>query len=191
MIIGLVGVIGSGKTYTRDQYVAKGFTAIDFKDALIEMAEDLVGFKITDYDRFKRTLVGLPDHDNTLPADKYPPHVLTQDVLARYPTALTGRVLLQRLGTECMRRRDPDYWVKQWAAKVDKLDDIRVVCADCRFPNEIAIIRSTARRYFVPSRIQFCNYKSDRYDATSSHESEEMAQEYLRRGYADGQVILE
>lgn len=55
-----------------------------------------------------------------------------------------GRSLLQRVGTDVVRKQLPDFWVN-WVIQLLKLfpnewDD--VIIPDCRFPNEINAIRS-------------------------------------------------
>lgn len=59
MITAFIGVIGSGKDYQSDLLVKKGYVRLDFKDALVDMVEDIVGFKIRDhYELFKACVVG-------------------------------------------------------------------------------------------------------------------------------------
>lgn len=52
-----------------------------------------------------------------------------------------GRTLLQQVGTEVYRRRDPDYWVNFVKDTVERLQDVGdwdyVIIPDCRFQNEI------------------------------------------------------
>jgi hypothetical protein len=122
---------------------------------------------------------------------RHPAHVLTQEILASYPQALTGRVLLQRLGTEVMRKRDPDYWAKEWRAKAFQQVSLGrgVAAADCRFPNELEVMRRLGGLCRVPVKFLFCDYRSPRYCATDPHESEQLAQQLLAQGYKDGEEI--
>ena len=188
-IIGLMGVIGSGKNYQQELLVKKGFIALDFKDALIDMCEDIVGYKIRDhYEDFKICIVGTTHggfNKGLTP---------TQHQLAQYPNIMTGRRLLQRVGTEVMRKRDPDYWVDAWCAKCKDyiLGGHSVVSADVRFRNEARAIVLGGKALEVPTKIIFNDYKSDRYDAKSTHESEYLAQKLLDKGLKDGdEVTLE
>jgi hypothetical protein len=176
-IIGLVGVIGSGKTYQRDLLVKKGFVAIDFKDELIDMCEDLVGYGIRDnYDKFKESIVGM----EPLNAREY---------TRSYPMAMTGRRLLQRLGTDVMRNRDPEYWIKAWHRKalVALGQGKSVAVADVRFENEVDEILRLGKDLpdQVKTRIVFCNYHSHQYNDKSNHESEKLAQSLIRLGLKD------
>jgi hypothetical protein len=145
---------------------------------LIDMAEDLVGFPIrNDYDGFKHRIVGLPESYTYAVADN--------------PAAMTGRRLLQRLGTEVMRKRDSDYWAKAWADKAKESigKGLDVVAADVRFENEIMVMRDLAKETRSDLEIIFCDYRSDRYDSSSRHPSEELAQRLLNMGLSDGEVL--
>lgn len=200
-VVAFIGVIGSGKDHRKRELVAKGYAPLDFKDALLEMASDLVGYDVTaSYDYFKENLVGL-----TAPAEigpdfmrRRPPHQISAEVLAGYPQAMTGRRLLQRLGTEVMRKRDPDYWAKAWADKAYGLlrEGKSVVCADCRFPNEVRWIRQVASDFAalrnldsLPARFIFCDYRSHRYNPEMDHGSERLAQQLLALGFKDGEEV--
>jgi hypothetical protein len=197
-VIAFIGVIGSGKDYQANLLVEKGFVRIDFKDALIDMASDLAGYDVRhDYDWFKEHIVGVKRSINPLMTA----HYISDDkrVQTNHPEVMTGRRLLQRLGTEVMRKRDPDYWAKAWfkaAVKVIK-DGGNVTCADCRFPNEVQAIRRLSDEWCRIndqnkriSKLIFCDYRSGRYDDKSTHESEKMAQAILRSGVKDGQELL-
>lgn len=194
MIVALVGVKGSGKSHKQAELVKHGFAALDFKDELLAMASDLLGYDVREsYDYFKGNLVGLtaPAAIDSKFMQRRPPHQITAEVLASYPQALTGRVMLQRLGTEVIRKRDPGFWARAWRAKAEQLlaAGKSVVCADCRFHNEIEVIQALARAQGVPARFLFCNFQSERYCATDDHPSEALAQHYLREGYNDGDEI--
>ena len=189
-IVAFIGVIGSGKDYQANLLVKKGYSRIDFKDALLDMASDLAGYDVRyDYDWFKEHIVGVKRSINPLMTA----HYIADDkrVQTNHPEVLTGRRLLQRLGTEVMRKRDPDYWATAWAKKACSAlhEKKSVTCADCRFPNEVKAIRTFAELGFE-ARFIFCDYKSSRYNPSSEHESECMAQAILRSGVADGQQIL-
>ena len=55
-----------------------------------------------------------------------------------------GRTLLQKVGTDTIRAKDPDYWV-DFVASLLKLFPEEwdyVIIPDCRFPNEINIMKA-------------------------------------------------
>lgn len=196
MIVAFIGVSGSGKDHRKQLLLEEGYFGVDFKDSLLDMASDLVGFDVREnYDYFKENIVGLTVKDPRpyAPCMNYPAHQVTAEVLAQYPKALTGRVLLQRLGTEVMRKRDSRYWTKAWREKAKTILDMghSVAVADCRFGNEVAEIIDLGKEANIPVKFVFCDYHSKRYNADMNHESEAMAQEFLRMGCTDGQEILQ
>lgn len=203
MIVSFVGVVGSGKNFNQDLLVKQGYVALDFKDALLDMTEDLVGYKVREnYDYFKENIVGLtaPAASAHLAMARTPAHNITSDLLRHYPAAMTGRRLLQRLGTEVMRKRDPDYWVNEWRRAATEHLYLRhnIAVADCRFPNEMDAIKRLSKYMSglvpgvtFPCKFIFCDYRSSRYDATLTHESEKLAQSLLAKGYKDGDEIRE
>ena len=54
-----------------------------------------------------------------------------------------GRTLLQHVGTDIVRKRDPDYWVNFMISALGMAHDLwdYVIIPDCRFPNEIEALR--------------------------------------------------
>ena len=190
-IVGHVGVIGAGKNYQQDLLVKKGYVATDFKDELIAMVSDLVGYDIQkDYEYFKSHVVGVQRPQN--PAEEMIYNQMSSTIIANCPEAMTGRRMLQRLGTEVMRSRDPDYWVKAWAKKAKEhiLGGHSVAVADVRFWNEIQAIKDLAKELGIDQKIVFCDFRSDRYDSTSTHHSEALAQEFLKAGCKDGEELF-
>lgn len=194
MITAFIGVIGSGKNFQQERLVKQGFVPLDFKDALLDMASDLVGYDVrTNYEYFKYNLVGLtvPVPRDHRAMQRQPAHQVTDRIIVDYPAAMTGRMLLQRLGTEVMRKRDPDYWANAWydEARHHVVAGKSIVVADCRFHNEVEYIKRTAALVGTKAKFIFCDYRSSRYNATTHHESERMAQELLSLGYKDGQEL--
>lgn len=188
-LIGLLGVKGSGKTYTRNRLMSEipNSTGLDFKDALFTMCADLMGFSIPtseqEYDLFKLSVIGMHDSPDCVAESKA--------LLARFPHLMTGRKLLQRLGTDVIRARMPNYWADIMAGKARRLLSMgtSVICADVRFMNEVRVLRElsdVAKVKFI-----FCDYRSGRYSATDAHESERLAQRLLEQGLKDGESITE
>lgn len=66
---------------------------------------------------------------------------------------LTGRDILQRLGTEAMRHNfGEDFWIRRWAIEYDRRQPQRCVVADVRFENEADHLRSLGGQIIHLSR---------------------------------------
>jgi len=183
-LICFVGVMGSGKDYNAKKYIEENPNTvhINFADELREMAWDILGVKFEgeQYDKFK---------EGTLNFQYFDQYMEDSEQL------VTGREFLQHLGTEALRKRDCNFWVKCWVSKVQEALNAGkdIVCSDLRFDNELrfalginysANLSYPAVPYFV-----FCNYISDRYDSINTHESEKFAQTLLKDGFNDGEEI--
>jgi hypothetical protein len=130
VIVGIRGKIGAGKDVIAARLVERwGFRIVRFADAL---REELL-------ERLPRTLRAMHDllRDN-------PVHVCCcrswplEDCLRQmiYRTKPAGvRELLQEYGTDVRRRDEPEYWVRQWAARARAAGPL-VVAPDVRYPNE-------------------------------------------------------
>ena len=191
-----MGVIGSGKDFSAKKLVEENpnWVQIDFKDALIDMCEDLVGFPVRSrYEEFKEYIVGFQHPHAALAGtvQRDSQMLFSKQCVKDYPQAMTGRRLLQRLGTDVMRKRDPDYWAAAWGQSVVTAIQAgkSVACGDCRFLNEMHIAEEIADQLEIPYAIIFCDYRSKRYDATAEHESEKLAQWILAAGWKDQQEI--
>lgn len=83
-----------------------------------------------------------------------------------------GRTLLQRVGTDVIRARDPDFWVS-WISTIlrffpDAWDVVLI--PDARFPNEIDGLRQVGR--VVHIRVVRPGFASALTDAQMAHPSE-------------------
>ena len=62
--------------------------------------------------------------------------------------------LLQIIGTEVGRNYDPDIWVKHFQSKLDSLPaNTDVVVTDCRFPNEVDVLKRNGFKVIRVHRI--------------------------------------
>lgn len=178
-----VGVIGSGKDFHAGKLQEQGYQRIDFKDELIRMVSDIVGFDVSkEYDWFKDAIVGIRDPGNPLVQGMH--RAWMKELLNSHPNIMTGRQLLQRVGTDAIRSRHPDYWVDCFKREVADAtaQGKKVVNADCRFENEVLAVVSIDE----DAKFIFCNYRSPRYNPYATHQSEQMAQALLRAGKMDG-----
>lgn len=168
-IRGFIGTIGSGKSFKCDKLKKEGFIQIDFADCLREMCWKIIDWSpknSQEYDDFKKGLISIPGFGK-----------------------LNGRKMLQELGNS-MRNVDEDFWVKKWKQTVDlaiaKGYD-KICVSDCRYENEARAIWNFGMG--TDSKIEFCDYHSDRYNATDTHKSEEFAQRLIKMGKKDGDIL--
>lgn len=168
-IVGLImGVIGAGKDYQAQLLVEKGFVRMSFATAMRAMAEVLFGYAPGDF-------------SDTLVYEAFKERVLYHD---RMNQAVTGRLFLQKLGTEAGRDiLGRNIWVDSLFTKAQELGYEKIVISDVRFENEVTGILDRK------GKVTFCDYRSERYDATNSHPSEALAQRLLKYGLADGAEI--
>jgi hypothetical protein len=128
MIIGICGLIGSGKGTVGDILVEQGFTKVSFADKLKDGVATIFG-----YDR--AMLEG--DTDESRNWREQPDDFWTQETGRN----ITPRIVLQEFGTECMRDGfDDSIWVS--LLKKQMLDSPGdYVIPDVRFRNEQDMIR--------------------------------------------------
>lgn len=84
-----------------------------------------------------------------------------------------GRALLQYVGTDIVRKRNPDYWVTFLVGIVDFFEDEwdYIIIDDCRFPNEIEEWRDWGYNVYHV-RVNRNGFASSLTSKAQSHESE-------------------
>lgn len=67
---------------------------------------------------------------------------------------MTGRQLLEFLGTECFRQSDPEFWIKIAERRINYYNSlgIRVILSDVRFNNEHKMLKKNNGVLFVVTR---------------------------------------
>jgi hypothetical protein len=130
VLIGLCGYAGCGKDTVADILVKRGFIKVAFADSLRDMAWNI---------------------NPLVAADSYAGEALYyQDVINDlgyhgakkvYPEV---RRFLQRLGTDGLRKRDKEFWVKALFNKISYGVSLgeNYVISDLRFPNEALAVKS-------------------------------------------------
>ena len=128
MIIGICGLIGSGKGSVGDILVEQGFTKVSFADKLKDGVATIFGWN-------RAMLEG--DTDESRNWREQPDDFWTQETGRN----ITPRIVLQEFGTECMRDGfDDSIWVS--LLKKQMLDSPGdYVVPDVRFRNEQDMIR--------------------------------------------------
>ena len=65
---------------------------------------------------------------------------------------MSGRKLLELVGTECFRALDPDIWIKLTKRFINQSLHLQIVISDVRFKNEADMIREMSGVLFVVAR---------------------------------------
>lgn len=135
MIIGICGLIGSGKDTVADYLVnVHEFRRESFAGTLKDAVAAVFGWD--------RTLL----EGRTKASREWREQVDTWWAVRLNMPDLTPRWVLQYWGTEVMRRGfHDDIWIASIENKIRNLQD-NVVISDCRFPNEIASLRAAGGR---------------------------------------------
>lgn len=123
MIVGFVGTIGSGKGTAGEILAQRGFFTESFAAPLKDITANLFGWP--------RHLV----EGDTEESRKFRE---TKDEWwsDRFGRDVTPRIMLQQIGTECMRDAlHPDFWIACLEKRIKLNHDY--VITDVRFPNEI------------------------------------------------------
>lgn len=164
MIIGLSGLIGSGKNTAAD-YLKRshGFTQLAFADAL----KDTVG-----------NIFRWPRH--LLEGDTDESRIFRETIDEWWSRRLgiknfTPRYALQHIGTDVFRQHFNDsIWILSVESKIADLQEhgYSVVVTDVRFPNEMSALRSLGARFLLISPVQ----KPAWYDVARGFTSDNLAQ---------------
>lgn len=94
-----------------------------------------------------------------------------------------GRTLLQKIGTDIVRRKQPNYWVEFIVSVIQLFGDEDLwdymIVPDCRFPNEVDI----PRQYGIDTtvvRVERPGYVGSLTDEQKKHPSEVAMDDYER-----------
>lgn len=92
-----------------------------------------------------------------------------------------GRTLLQRIGTDVIRSKVPDFWVRNVAQLIFVLQDEfdYITISDCRFSNEIEYMISQFGDKVITLRIERPNHKSYLNSEQLKHLSEVALDNYV------------
>ena len=132
MIIGITGFMGSGKDTVAEMFVDKGAVKDSFAAPLKDLCASVFG-----WDRHMLEGDTVPSRDFRETADIYWTRKLGID-------NFTPRLALQLLGTDIMRTHfNQDIWLDSLEYRIRKNNpqDQIVVVSDCRFKNELDLIK--------------------------------------------------
>ena len=129
MIIGLVGLIGSGKGTVGDMLIDRGFVHASFATPLKDAAASIFGWD-------RQMLEGITKESRAW-RERVDPW---WEERLGIPT-FSPRLALQLLGTEVFRNHfHQDIWILSMEARL-RNETNNVVITDARFPNEIDMVR--------------------------------------------------
>lgn len=142
IIVGVTGKAGAGKDTIADRLVARhGFKRMSFAGPLkdiLRTVDPILGF----HPMKPGTLITLTEALRECGGE--------DGVKKLFPAY---RKYAQKIGTEGVRKYDPEFWIKA-AAKVIMAEenDVRIVFTDCRFPNEAKAIQEAGMwgNYVLP-----------------------------------------
>ena len=83
-----------------------------------------------------------------------------------------GRDLIQHVGTDIVRKQDPNFWIDFIVSMIRFFGDMwdYVIISDCRFPNEVSVIKRQFPSLLL--RVNRDNYENAMTDEQRQHESE-------------------
>lgn len=131
-IVAVCGVIGSGKNTLAKAFIEDGYVEVSFAEALKDAVSAIFGWdrKLLEGDtkesrEFRETV-------DTFWTDKLGKNI-------------TPRFILQNYGTDIMRKHFHDnIWIYSLEKKINDIKSDKVIITDCRFPNEINMIKQNS-----------------------------------------------
>ena len=174
-----IGCIGSGKDYRAKQDCD---IQLAFADQLREDVWKMIGWKPKtqeEYEAFKNAVFSAS------------PDALSFGV----GPIFTGRNILERYGSLMKETHGENYWSNILIKKLELLtypNNYVIGISDCRFLVESNNLIKFAKRvnklgHDIQLEFIHTDFKSDKYNATSEHESEKLAQQFAGKVFAEGE----
>lgn len=163
-ILGVSGRKGSGKSAISSILVQKGFVRVSFADFLKETIAELYNLKIEHfYDpvakerAFEQPLIwGASEHQRLV-------EITGETIPFGGPRSISSiRDAMQFIGTDVLRKNNPNIHVERTRQKIEGLDLCYV--DDVRFPNEKSLIEKMGgKSVFIirPNHFSFSNHQSE------------------------------
>ena len=144
MIIGILGLIGSGKNTAAEEFIKIGYEKDSFAATLKDVCSAMFGWR-------RDLLEGITDESRAFreAPDMFWNDRLGAETLAKFNVGpsyenkyFTPRIALQLLGTNVLRDQfHNDIWINTVEHRLQQDPSKNIVISDCRFKNEIALIR--------------------------------------------------
>ena len=168
-IIAFTGRAGSGKDYQCNLLVEQGFTKMAFADALRDIAFTILGIEDRSpehYDLLKK--------NNCIQVTELKENIkcgVFSDIQSTEIHSLNFREFLELLGTQGIRKYCPDFWIEALINTIRNSNVKKICISDLRFDNEYIKLQQFAEDNGYEFKCIFCNYRSDRYQDSNTHES--------------------
>ena len=152
LVVSFSGRKSSGKSECANYLQKKGFIILNFADALKEVISKVLNITMYDLEIYKNNsnIVFTLNNDqyNQLSIKLDIPYEDIYNVISQYenPNHISGtytiRELLQIIGTDLIRKKNPDWHVQKLKQKIDLSSGNNYCIADTRFLNEKNFIES-------------------------------------------------
>ena len=129
-IIAINGTIGSGKDTFSKMFIENGYHRVSFAESLKDSVSVIFGWD-------REMLEGNTEESRKVreTVDEYWSSVLGKEI--------TPRWVLQNFGTDVLRKHFHDnIWVFSLQKRIMNTNSDKIIITDCRFPNELQMIRS-------------------------------------------------
>lgn len=152
-IIAICGFAGSGKDTLANYLIqTKGYTKLSFAGTLKDMVSALFGWE-------RSLLEGDTAESRAWRETVDPWWSARLDI-----EGLTPRKMLQYIGSEVMRKHfHEDIWIACLERKIEQLGG-NIVITDCRFPNELSMLKRIGARFLHVVRGDLPTWFQDVYD---------------------------
>lgn len=199
IIYGLVGVIGSGKTYRAEQLLKEAASENrkviigDFSEGIRQVLMNIFTGKDKEIDLNGAAYSAWKNNEQRIQIP------LSKDNKFLDVVKVDGRKLLQRTGEYLKELAGEDVWAR-WTKNyvTEKLVSMGLEDSNCcdvifgslRFPCEARAVFETAAKTGKQVKIIFCNHQSSLYEL-NNHISEKFARYFVEFGCKDGEDITE
>lgn len=129
MVIAVTGTISSGKDTFAQKFIENGYTKFSFADSLKSAVGVIFGWD--------RELLEGNTHESRKWREEIDPFWSKE-----LGYNVTPRYILQYMGTDVLRKHFNDnIWIMSLENKIKNSESDKIIITDCRFPNEIKLMK--------------------------------------------------